>query len=1048
MVSAVRRRFIVLVAALAVMALWIAPAAQADATWTEIDSVPGQILDVDGNHILFQETAENLAIKNRSTGVVTSITTVSGKTPVLGFLGPHGAILALQGANTGDRYVYEWRDGTLSLLGPMNSYPSSLIGSGTNAYSLTVSGDFAIWMWVRHPEDLNQAQQVLTRLDMTTDATTEVTTSAESTHQTALAPADVASNGDVLFASGQKVYRFHQGVTTEVAGPASSPDAYARDPRTDGTDVVWRTTDNPPHPDDGHTTLVGNFGGSAPGPVELVPDAYRRDPVPGFDYRVVGGWTAYTHGGTRSQMTVRERAPDGTDTPLTDPDEHYLFGLNGDGDVIYGTYVFNGAGTVAGFLREPGGSPIPLDPFRALAPRNGTLNDYVFDAGSHWYNVMSGSLRRLTLDGQPIDGFDTSIVDHPDASDNSSSATFTFSSTAGRTHFQTRLDGGTWEDNSTGTKTYDSLADGQHVFLVRSAEDPPGDVDPEPASQTWTVDTVAPTGVSLAAPANGAATSDPTPAFSGAAGNAAGDGDQVDALVYSGTAATGTLVQTIHGTRSGSTWSGSGASDLDELADGTYTAQARQSDAAGNTTLSDPVTFVLDATMPDSFALTSPTDGAENRSPTLQLRWDAAPDSGTGIDHYELLIDGAHNRDVPTSACSGGSCAVTPQSALTEGEHTWQVKAVDGAGNTRPSDTRGFTVDSGTPGDFSLVSPANGARTGDTTPTFSWQAASDAGAGVDHYDVFVDGSRVGSVSGTEFTPTDALPEGNHFWHVDAVDGADNARSSAERSFFLDTTPPQALIDALPQPAYTGETVQFVAARHDDSDGTVVRYEWDLDGDGSFERDTGADSTTSTTYSTPRDFEVAVRVTDGVGLTNTSTERMFVRLRPPDGLPGVSINHGAQFTNDPQVKVDLVWTPFAKDLVISNDGGFRPALGFPVRNRIPWTLRSSGPERLPRTIYVRFTGGDDNGRQTYQDDIILDETAPVVMSARARRAGRVRVVARDRTSGVKRMQFASNRRHPRHSVRYRRVAKVRGKHLLVRVRDGAGNWSHWKPVAAG
>src|SRR3954447_5780559 len=105
------------VALLSATALWAAPAAHAAASWTEIDSVTGtQILDVDANHILFQQTADNLAIKNRRPQEVKPIPAVAGKTPVLGFLGPHGAILALRDTSSGERYVYEWRDGTLSLL--------------------------------------------------------------------------------------------------------------------------------------------------------------------------------------------------------------------------------------------------------------------------------------------------------------------------------------------------------------------------------------------------------------------------------------------------------------------------------------------------------------------------------------------------------------------------------------------------------------------------------------------------------------------------------------------------------------------------------------------------------------------------------------------------------------------------------------------------------------------------------------------------------------------------------------------------------------------
>jgi hypothetical protein len=57
--------------------------------------------------------------------------------------------------------------------------------------------------------------------------------------------------------------------------------------------------------------------------------------------------------------------------------------------------------------------------------------------------------------------------------------------------------------------------------------------------------------------------------------------------------------------------------------------------------------------------------------------------------------------------------------------------------------------------------------------------------------------------------------------------------------------------------------------------------------------------------------------------------------------------------------------------VSNDGGFRTASVIDVSASIPWRLATSGPERLPKTIYVRF----DGSAQTFNDDILLDETQP-------------------------------------------------------------------------
>jgi Bacterial Ig-like domain len=114
-----------------------------------------------------------------------------------------------------------------------------------------------------------------------------------------------------------------------------------------------------------------------------------------------------------------------------------------------------------------------------------------------------------------------------------------------------------------------------------------------------TVDTVPPA-VTLTSPANGTFTNVNAPALSGAAGNAPGDSNTVTAKIYQGTGTGGSVLQTINVTRSGATWTTTAAA----LADGTYTAQATQTDTAGNTGTSSANTFTIDATPPTPTALT------------------------------------------------------------------------------------------------------------------------------------------------------------------------------------------------------------------------------------------------------------------------------------------------------------------------------------------------------------------------------------------------------------------------------------------------------------
>lgn len=236
------------------------------------------------------------------------------------------------------------------------------------------------------------------------------------------------------------------------------------------------------------------------------------------------------------------------------------------------------------------------------------------------------------------------------------------------------------------------------------------------------------------------------------------------------------------------------------------------------------------------------------------------------------------------------------------------------------------------------------------------------------------------------------------------------------------------------------------------------FEWDLDGDGTFETDTGNATQATTTYASPRWFEASVRVSNAHGTSSTS-RTVEIRLAPPPGLPGVSINGGAQFTNDPDVEVSVVWPRMMTEVMLSNDGGFGPAATktFPVAERVPWTLQSSGPERLPKTVYARACGETTIGAgysctsQSATDDIILDETAPtlsdVVVDApgQQRASAVVNIRAKDAVSGVEYMQLTSKKNKPGKWLDFASQTRYRGNptKLYVRVQDAAGNASIWQ-----
>src|SRR3989440_339956 len=83
-----------------------------------------------------------------------------------------------------------------------------------------------------------------------------------------------------------------------------------------------------------------------------------------------------------------------------------------------------------------------------------------------------------------------------------------------------------------------------------------------------------------------------------------------------------------------------------------------------------------------------------------------------------------------------------------------------------------------------------------------------------------------------------------------------------------TTNPVASFTASPTPAPPGAAVTFDASGSVEPKpgASITSYEWDLDGNGSFDSNTGTPPTTSTTLSSPGTYTLRVRVTDADGAT--------------------------------------------------------------------------------------------------------------------------------------------------------------------------------------
>jgi YD repeat-containing protein len=88
--------------------------------------------------------------------------------------------------------------------------------------------------------------------------------------------------------------------------------------------------------------------------------------------------------------------------------------------------------------------------------------------------------------------------------------------------------------------------------------------------------------------------------------------------------------------------------------------------------------------------------------------------------------------------------------------------------------------------------------------------------------------------------------------------------------------PRASCTASPNPVKKNKTVTFSGAGSRDPDGQVVRWEWDLDGNGSFETVRTSSSVTRS-YSSTGEKTVSLRVVDNAGLVSpVSTCKVWVK----------------------------------------------------------------------------------------------------------------------------------------------------------------------------
>src|ERR671916_853542 len=470
---------------------------------------------------------------------------------------------------------------------------------------------------------------------------------------------------------------------------------------------------------------------------------------------------------------------------------------------------------------------------------------------------------------------ETTIDSGPKDPTSDTSATFEFSSDESDATFQCALDGGNFATCDSG-RTYTGLTVGEHTLRVQ-AIDPTENVDPTPAEYTWTVEPPnTPAGSNVAVEIE-APNGTPATVLSGSVtsrGETTMTGASKPPTMPNGYLQVGARFYDIDTTATftGSTEVCLGYDPATFDSDGPrllHNENGEWKDVTTGSPSSGLVCGTVQSLSPFAIAAPADTSAPETRiteqpaktsnSAAATFRFDATDNKTPAADlKFECRLDSTEPADF-------GSCT-SPQgySGLNEGSHTFDVRAVDQAGNAGNAVGYTWTIDTTAP--QTTLDSKPDALTSSTNARFEFSSAAGA-----TFECKLDGATFAACdSPEEYT---ALGSGEHTLSVRATDEAGNVETPVSHTWKVDTTAPQATIDSLP-PASTTETVATFTFSADE---LGSKFECSLD-DALF---TACDS--------PQEFsELAlgqhifkVRATDAAGNTGSPAEYVWTIEEPAD-----------------------------------------------------------------------------------------------------------------------------------------------------------------------
>lgn len=224
--------------------------------------------------------------------------------------------------------------------------------------------------------------------------------------------------------------------------------------------------------------------------------------------------------------------------------------------------------------------------------------------------------------------------------------------------------------------------------------------------------------------------------------------------------------------------------DVSATSDGTHTVHVKAIDGVGNELIRD-VTIYLDKSAPLTFTPTADPAGWTNAN-SVSISF-SATDTGSGINHYEVALDGG-------AYSTQASPYALDVSGVADGVHTVHVKAVDNLSNELVRDVSIYLDKTGPLPFIPVSNPAIWySYTGAGNVTMTW-ATSDAHSGVHHYEVALNAGAYTTQASPYVFSAEGFTPGTYTLHIRAHDAAGNTTTvDYVTEVSADGTPPTAAL---------------------------------------------------------------------------------------------------------------------------------------------------------------------------------------------------------------------------------------------------------------